>query len=95
VKRPAPQGCGACGEPVPWVRGRRSGLTWWHDADVCRAERVRLVARRRAERQAEGARQRLAPAATTAARAVAAVRRHVTDPAEAAEVLAMLGLAAA
>ncbi len=98
------QPCGSCGRPVQGRTRGRSGRTWWCDTDGCRKARDQANqaahAARKAERRKAG--RPPAPRSTTArpvpvdgavaARAVGTVRLYVADPAEVAELLAMLGL---
>jgi hypothetical protein len=86
--------CGACGELLTAGRGGRTGgRRWWCDTPACRLERARQGnAASRARRRARSLEERLQGEGTTAARAVAVVRRHVAEPRTTAEVLAMLGL---
>lgn len=99
-----PQPCGACQTPVPWSKGRIPGRGWWHSTAACERERVRAAGERARERARPAPKKPVPPPVTpqadiapvdaeVAARAAARVRMHVTDPAEVALVLAMLGLA--
>ncbi|WP_256789873.1 hypothetical protein [Frankia sp. AvcI1] len=83
--------CGACGEPVP--RGnRRMDTTWWCATVACRREYQRQKNAAAWARRNHSRGGGVDVAVVVAEGAAKRVRRYAADPAEAAEILAMLGL---